>query len=127
MNLKEALRQEREESEYNDALLQKPSKKSIDFENSLKPTNVSKQASTPQHHKSQGEDARNTHDIQELQKRLAYLKTKRLEFEKKKYGLGMREDSNERAKEDNLSLTQTLPNIKSLMGTVWLPPFMTNR
>jgi hypothetical protein len=127
MNLKEALRQEREESDYNDALLQKPSKKSLDFENN-KPVTVNKHVSTPQHHKSQGEDARNTHDIQELQKRLAYLKTKRLEFEKKKYGLGgMREDSNERVKEDNMSLTQTLPNIKSLIGTVRIFSVMINR
>lgn len=58
-----------------------------------------------------------------MQRRLAYLKNKRLEFERKKYGLSKdkRDESGERLVGDppqNLSLTQTLPNMKSLVGNV---------
>jgi len=51
--------------------------KSIDFDIKLKTSYETA--------KGKPEESKDSHNIEELQKRLAYLKNKRLEFERKKY------------------------------------------
>lgn len=62
-------------------------------------------------------------NISDLQKRLNNLKSKRLEFEKRKNGGSSKDESLERRKEEKLSSTQVFTNIKAFSSNVRLRPY----
>lgn len=76
---------EKETSEKNQNLYKKMKNRSIDHYTQPKNESKNDSKSSSKNESRSTETKKNTQNIEDLQKRLAYLKYKRMEFEKKKH------------------------------------------